>query len=71
MIADCLYSQNTGTLCDIDNRALAVEAANALMRLSERNAATYSGANRNENQIVAIRERVHGSAAPPACAPAN
>jgi hypothetical protein len=61
VIADCLYSQNTGTLCNIDNRALAVEATNGLMRLSEKSAETYSGANRNENQLIAIRERVLGS----------
>lgn len=31
-VADCVYRQNGWTLCDPDNRALAVEAANTFMR---------------------------------------
>ena len=31
-VADCVYRQNGWVLCDPDNRALAVEAANTFMR---------------------------------------
>lgn len=58
LIAECLYAQNTGALCQSDNRALAVEAANGLIALSQPLADTRSGASQRENQIVSIRERI-------------
>jgi hypothetical protein len=33
-VADCIYKQNGSALCDADNRALAVEAANVFVRQS-------------------------------------
>jgi hypothetical protein len=34
-VADCVYGQNARTLCDRDNRALAVEAASSFVRQAE------------------------------------
>jgi hypothetical protein len=35
-VADCIYRQNSWQLCDIDNRALAVDAGNAFLRQADR-----------------------------------
>ncbi len=38
-VADCVYHQNTFRLCDIDNRALAVEAGSIFIRQTDKIAA--------------------------------
>ncbi|MGB7256560.1 MAG: hypothetical protein WBD48_00610 [Pseudolabrys sp.] len=56
-VADCVYRQNRVNFCDIDNRALAVEAANSFLRLSGPVGAKRS-ASADARAIVQTRRRV-------------
>lgn len=49
-VADCVYRQNRANFCDMDNRALAVEAVNSFMRHSAR----FAGAPRASAEMRAI-----------------
>ena len=63
-LADCVYRQNSWTLCDIDNRALAVETASAFIRQAARLAANPP-TSRDVQSVLAgnasARERVLGA----------
>ena len=64
-VADCVYRQNAWTLCDPDNRALAIEAANTFVRqisAAEKNDGppekrdnTKSGVNREQKRSYAMQ----------------
>ena len=67
-IADCAYRQIPASLCDIDNRALAVQAANTFMRQADRilaeprnyaaTAADLDALRETRNRVLdAVRER--------------
>jgi len=58
MIAECVYQQNSWQLCDLDNRALAVESASAFIRNSAYVAAQPAGKSRPDQTILADYARV-------------
>jgi len=59
-IAECVYNQDAPALCDIDNRALAVDSLNNFVRHSYRAAADVANtrASVELNQIGGIKERL-------------
>lgn len=61
-LADCVYRQDAFRLCDIDNRALAVEAANTFMRLTDavvgQPEATFAAQPGEIQSLTATRDRV-------------
>ena len=61
-VADCVYHQNTFRLCDIDNRALAVEAGSIFIRQSDTIAAqppaTYAAQPGEIQALQSVRGRV-------------
>jgi hypothetical protein len=61
-VADCVYHQNTFRLCDIDNRALAVEAAGIFVRQADGIAAqppeTYAAEPGEIQALQSVRDRV-------------
>jgi hypothetical protein len=61
-VADCVYRQNSYQFCDIDNRALAVEAANIFVRLADRIAAQpqskYAAEPGEIPALTTVRDRV-------------
>lgn len=60
-VADCVYRQNSWQLCDIDNRALAVQAANTFVRQTDQVAtqAAKIGATAGDIQaLTSTRDRV-------------
>jgi hypothetical protein len=64
-VADCVSHQNTWTLCDIDNRALAVDAINAFVRQADRvisqPGTTYAAQPGEIHALAANKERVLAS----------
>ncbi len=60
-VADCVYRQNTWNLCDIDNRALAVDAANTFLRQADEviaEPAAYAAKPGEIGALSATKERV-------------
>lgn len=63
-IADCATRQNSWTLCDIDNRALAVQATNTFMRHVDQilaQPASYAAGNSDVQMLRSLRDRVLGA----------
>lgn len=63
-LADCVYRQNSRTLCDIDNRALAVETASAFVRQAARLAANPPASRDIQailNDNASVQERILGT----------
>jgi len=69
-VTDCVYRQNTWNLCDIDNRALAVDSANTFVRQADEiiaAPAAYAAtpgeiselSTTKERVLQSLRERVH------------
>lgn len=61
-VADCVYRQNTFRLCDIDNRALAVEAGSIFIRQTDKivaqPSATYAAQPGEIQALQSVRGRV-------------
>jgi hypothetical protein len=60
-VADCIFKQEGTPLCDPDNRALAVEAANTFMRQAEEVLAkpdSYVATNNEINELAQTKDRV-------------
>jgi hypothetical protein len=60
-VADCIFKQEATPLCDADNRALAVEAANTFMRQAEEVLAkpdNYVATNNEINELRQTKDRV-------------
>ena len=57
-VADCTYLQDATRLCDIDNRALAVEAGSSLVRQADRILAAATAAPGDLQSLRATRDRV-------------
>ena len=60
-IADCIFKQEGTPLCQSDNRALAVEAANTFMRQAEEVLAkpdSYAATNNEANALAQTKDRV-------------
>lgn len=61
-VADCVYQQNSYKFCDIDNRALAVQAANTFIRQADRiiaqPQAKYAALPGEVPALATVRDRV-------------
>lgn len=60
-VTDCVYRQNSWALCDIDNRALAVQTANTFVRQADQvlaQPARYVASANEVHALAAIRDRV-------------
>jgi hypothetical protein len=60
-VADCIFQQEATPLCDPDNRALAVEAANTFMRQAEEVLAkpdNYAATNNEINALSQTKDRL-------------
>jgi hypothetical protein len=60
-VTDCVYHQNTWNLCDIDNRALAIDSANTFVRQADEiiaASAAYTVKPGEISELSATKERV-------------
>lgn len=57
-VADCAYQQKSERLCDIDNRALAIEAGSSFVRQADRIIAASSAPAAEVQSLRATRDRV-------------
>lgn len=54
-VTDCVYRQNSWALCDIDNRALAVQSANTFLRQADQVLAKPASYAATANEVQALR----------------
>jgi hypothetical protein len=55
-VADCVYRSNSSGLCDIDNRALAVQAANTFLSQADQIASKPENFSANQVEVESLTQ---------------
>ena len=55
-VADCVYRSNSSGLCDIDNRALAVQAANIFLVQADQIASKPENYSANQSEVESLTQ---------------